>query len=204
MAVYDRAQFARDLLDRLGAPATESNLTALSAWMAAEGGSAAYNPLNTTQPAAGTTDYNSVGVKNYGDLATGLNATVQTLTNGHYAGILAALRQGTDPRAVGQAVAASPWGTGQGLLAALGEAPRAGAPPVPGAVQGQPTGFASDVAGKIGSAVKPFVYRTLFLIAGVAVIGAGLYRTTQQKQGGGAPRTTTAPTRGAATKLAAL
>jgi hypothetical protein len=53
-----------------------------------------------------------VGVKAYTSWAQGLRATVITLGNGLYGGILAALRSGNDANAVAGAVAASPWGTG--------------------------------------------------------------------------------------------
>jgi hypothetical protein len=82
----------------------------------AEGGhwynTAYFNPLNTTQGMPGATSMNSVGVKAYSSWAVGLRATVITLHNGFYDGILAALRRGEDAQAVADAVAASPWGTG--------------------------------------------------------------------------------------------
>ena len=112
--------WAADLLRRLGAPLSASNLAAVVAWERAEGGnwnnSARFNPLNTTQPAPGSTTMNSVGVRSYTDYETGMAATVQTLTNGRYGGILAALRAGTNAQAVRQAVINSPWGTSAGAF----------------------------------------------------------------------------------------
>lgn len=87
------------------------NVEALTAWMTAEGGSAKANPLNTTQPASGATDYNTAHVKNYPTWSVGLGATLQTLRNGHYVAILAALQHGTSALNVLSAVQASPWGT---------------------------------------------------------------------------------------------
>jgi hypothetical protein len=96
----DRNQFAGALLDALGAPNNDSTLGFLVAWMAREGTSAANNPLATTEPAPGATDFNSVGVKNYPDEATGVQATVATLEGG-YPGIVGDLRAG-DGGAAGQ------------------------------------------------------------------------------------------------------
>ena len=64
---YTAQSWAVALLDRLGAPTTAQNIQAVTSWEAAEGGhwnnTAYYNPLNTTQDAAGATAMNSVGVK---------------------------------------------------------------------------------------------------------------------------------------------
>jgi peptidoglycan hydrolase CwlO-like protein len=108
--------WAQALVKSLGAPMTADNVAAIVAWEMAEGGhwynTAYYNPLNTTQSMPGATVFNSVGVKAYTSWAQGLRATVITLDNGLYGGILAALRSGNDANAVAGAVAASPWGTG--------------------------------------------------------------------------------------------
>ena len=108
--------WAQALVKSLGAPMTADNVAAIVAWEMAEGGhwynTAYYNPLNTTQSMPGATVFNSVGVKAYTSWAQGLRATVITLNNGLYGGILAALRSGHDANAVADAVAASPWGTG--------------------------------------------------------------------------------------------
>lgn len=107
-------EWARQLLARLGIKATTANVTALKAWMAAEGGhwhnTAYYNPLNTTQSEPGARSMNSVGVKAYTSWDQGLNATVTTLKNGHYGKILAALKSGSAKQIV-QAVVNSVWGT---------------------------------------------------------------------------------------------
>ena len=112
----------RSLLRSIGAPATADNLRFLDAWQRAEGGTAANNPLNTTQHAPGASAYNSVGVRNYGSPQVGLEATKQTLLNGHYDPIVSQLRSGRASAAkLAQAVEASPWGTGGGVLRVLGE-----------------------------------------------------------------------------------
>lgn len=119
-ATPERTQWATDLLAQLGMPKTSENIRALSAWAQAEGTSANFNPLATTQGAPGASNFNSVGVKNYASYEQGLQATVKTLTNGRYEPILAALRSGTSAAAVGRAVEESPWGTGGLVLRVLG------------------------------------------------------------------------------------
>lgn len=119
------AQFGGDLLAALGYPKTPDNLAFMQAWATAEGGHARFNPFNTTQPVAGSTWYNTFGehgqyhVQNYPNYGAGLNATVHTLTNGNYQPILNALAAGGDAMLAAQAVAASPWGTGGGVIAVL-------------------------------------------------------------------------------------
>ena len=108
--------WAQAFLKSLGVPLTADNVVAIVAWEMAEGGhwynTAHYNPLNTTQSMPGATVFNSVGVKAYTSWAQGLKASVITIRNGYYGGILDALRRGNDAQAVADAVAASPWGTG--------------------------------------------------------------------------------------------
>ena len=114
-----RQRFATDLLQRLGLPNTAQNQQALMAWQAAEGTSAAFNPLATTRAAPGATDLNAVGVKNFRSYEQGLQTTIDTLRNGLYGNILAALRNGTSAARVAQAIADSPWGTGDGVTSVL-------------------------------------------------------------------------------------
>ena len=82
------------LLRAIHAKGVWQNRRLLGAWARAEGGTARYNPLNTTQPWPGATDYNSAHVKNYPTGAAGIAATATTLVNGHYDGIVADLRAG--------------------------------------------------------------------------------------------------------------
>lgn len=82
------------LLRAIHARGTDQNRRLLGAWARAEGGTAAFNPLNTTQPWPGATPYNSVGVRNYPSAPAGIAATAATLVNGHYSGIVDDLRAG--------------------------------------------------------------------------------------------------------------
>lgn len=107
------------LLRAIRAKGNRTNRRLLQAWARAEGGTARNNPLNTTQPWPGATDYNPQGVKNYPNGSAGITATAITLTNGHYDGLLADLRMGcktaeqvvTDRRAE-----ISVWGTNPDII----------------------------------------------------------------------------------------
>ncbi len=106
------------VLSGLGAPESAQNLQFLNAWAAAEGGSASFNPLNTTQSASGATPYNSNNgnpVWNYPDANTGIQATVATLENGNYPTIVQGLLSG-NPYASqyqsGISQQLQTWGTG--------------------------------------------------------------------------------------------
>jgi len=110
--------FAENLLHKIGAPVTKANLTFLDAWQRAEGGSAD-NPFNTTEHARGAHRFNSAGVQRYDSIATGIEATVKTLENGLYNGVLRALHIGTNAHAAADAVSRTPWGTGLGISRVL-------------------------------------------------------------------------------------
>lgn len=114
------ASWAAALLQRLGIPQSPGAIRSLVGWERAEGGhwnnSARYNPLNTTQNAPGAGNTGTQGnIKVYQSWDQGLNATVKTLRNGNYGGILHALKAG-DPNAVASAIGSSPWGTNGGLV----------------------------------------------------------------------------------------
>ena len=107
--------FCVDVYGRvIGGQPRQDWLVAGVAWFGAESGwgskGAQNNPWNTTQAAPGTTDFNQAGVKNYPSYAEGLQATVETLTNGRYSSIIGAMAHGTDTE-IAAAIHASPWGT---------------------------------------------------------------------------------------------
>jgi hypothetical protein len=101
------------VLSGIGAPVTQANLNALKAWQQAEGSTARWNAFNTTQPSktTGTSNYNSVGVKNYPTQKTGVDATVNTLKLSYYVDMVKALKN-NDQEAFIQALVASPWDGG--------------------------------------------------------------------------------------------
>ena len=93
-----------------------------AAWARAEGGHAAYNPWNTTEPWPGATQYNTAGVKNYPTGAAGVAATVKTLTNGYYPGLVRDFRAGgKSARQLVEDNAAEldKWGTGSAHILEL-------------------------------------------------------------------------------------
>jgi hypothetical protein len=119
-AGVDPAQWARDFLSALNMPLTSENQRAVVAWQQAEGTRAAFNPLATTQGGfEGTTNLNSVGVKNYASYADGIAANVKAITNGRYENVLTALSRGDSAEAVARAIADGPWGSGEGVLRVL-------------------------------------------------------------------------------------
>lgn len=170
-------QFADDVLNGLGAPITQTNRSLVYAWVFSEGTKAQNNPLATTEPAQGATQFNSVGVKNYPDYRTGLDATLRTLTNGYYNGIVNDLRKGNqDPYNIvkNNASEFDKWGTGAGLIeSSLGSL--SGTPP------GSPIKGASvtDVGAnltagytKIGDAVKkPLTDLEMKALYGLIMVG---------------------------------
>lgn len=100
-----------DLLTALNAPGSLMNAVALIAQIQAEGGQAHFNPLNTTLPMKGATDYNSVHVKNYVSWEQGIDATARTLKQANMAKLLKVLKAGGPALAYWNALAVSPWGT---------------------------------------------------------------------------------------------
>lgn len=113
--------FYLKLLSELGAPASEQNLRFLYAWRIAEGGSAAYNPFNTTYKTENCSIYNnsSHGVKNYPTESEGLNATVKTLTNGKYNEIVNGLKNDIGAEQIAASDQLKTWGTGELVLKVL-------------------------------------------------------------------------------------
>jgi hypothetical protein len=90
-----------DFLAALGAPATAANVSSVTDWIAHEGPYGTQgqnNPLNTTQPATGSTSFDGLAVQNYPSPTEGLDATVATLENGGYPQILMQLKAGTGLR----------------------------------------------------------------------------------------------------------
>jgi peptidoglycan hydrolase-like protein with peptidoglycan-binding domain len=108
-------EFYKAILKGVGANETPEKIKFLKAWRQGEGGKARNNPFNTTKNvnAGGVSNYNSVGVKNYPDRQTGLNATVSTMLLPYYRNLIALLR---NDNMTADQLAACPdlhtWGTG--------------------------------------------------------------------------------------------
>lgn len=117
-------RFAAPIIRALGGEVTPEKVRFFEAWAQAEGTKAQFNPFATTRrgyPGESILAGNPAGVKNYPDLKTGLQATVDTLRLGYYTDIVKLIRQNdTTAQELAKAVANSPWGTGTGVLRVLG------------------------------------------------------------------------------------
>jgi peptidoglycan hydrolase CwlO-like protein len=103
--------WAAAFLNKIGAPTCFDNLVVMVAWQVQEGTTAQWNPLATTLPMDGATNFNSVGVKNYVSMAQGLEASWRTLDvqSYGYPAILSALHRCPDSMVTARAVNASSW-----------------------------------------------------------------------------------------------
>ena len=123
---------------RLGVQVRQSGLSFGGAWAIAEWGArqcdtamgappgssdqgARWNYAATTRTMPGAWDYNtSAHVKNYPDFATGITAMVETLKLSFYKELVDALgTANVKLQTYGELLAASPWGTGDGIFAAI-------------------------------------------------------------------------------------
>ena len=104
--------FYSKLLENLGAPVSEENLKFLYAWRQSEGSGGKYNPFNTTWNLPGSTNANSVGVKNYQTLEDGMTATIKTLKNGLYSCIVEGLVNDIGAAEIAKCPSLKTWGTG--------------------------------------------------------------------------------------------
>lgn len=109
-------------------------LRLIDAWIQAEGTTAAYNPLATSQPMPGSTAFNADNVQEYLTVEDGLAATVLTLRSSHagYSDIAEGIRTNDVQRAF-DGLAASPWGTHAGDVAAIYNDQRVATLPPPAA-----------------------------------------------------------------------
>ena len=113
--------FFDEIFDKLGVNRTEEKEKFFMAWRQAESGTAKFNPFNTTKTmnVDGVTNYNSVGVKNYPDMSTGIMATVKTLKLPYYEDLIEKLN---DDSITAEELASTDdlntWGTG-GLVSSV-------------------------------------------------------------------------------------
>ncbi len=134
------AQVAAEVLAGLGASsAPPSSVAALEAWQAVEGGAgpqygdpantAAYNPYNTTLRVPGSKTVSGgpaakAGVQAYSSWQQGIAATVATLSEPAYAGVVSDLVSGAPTAVTEEAIVSSPWGTKNiGGLSSAGQSP---------------------------------------------------------------------------------
>lgn len=119
-SVSSPAGWAQALLQALGDPLSSENLKSIEHWEQLEGGNwqntAKFNPLDTTQQMSGSTNMGggaggAAGVQAYTSWSQGLQATLETLKNGHYSDILAQLKSGKGLTS-GAAAGLSTWSGG--------------------------------------------------------------------------------------------
>ena len=118
MSVYT-ISFGKNVLRAIGAPYNVQTDRFFRAWAQAEGSRARHNPFATTQRMTGSTTTlnpngtpNSHGVQDYVNWQQGVEATVKTLLNGRYPGLVKAIRAGQSALAMSIALKGTPWGTG--------------------------------------------------------------------------------------------
>jgi hypothetical protein len=106
---FTREQWAYDLLAGLGNFIPNlATVDFVAGWSTAEtvaNSGARFNLLNTTQPAADATDFNSVHVKNYSSYLEGIQKTVETLNNGYYPNLSRALTRNDNTALAGPSAA---------------------------------------------------------------------------------------------------
>jgi hypothetical protein len=122
--------FYVQILECLGVPIKRDNMLFFYAWRQSEGSEATNNPFNTTMKAENTTDYNSVGVKNYQTIQDGIKATCDTLKLSSYNDILDGLKNDVGLYNLSRMESLKKWGTGQ-LLAKVADGYLMGATPKP-------------------------------------------------------------------------
>jgi hypothetical protein len=107
--------FYKAILKGLGANETPEKIKFLKAWRQGEGGSAKNNPFNTTKDIPGDLDtkYNSVGVRNYPDRQSGLDATLSTLKLDYYKDLVNMLKNDNITAIeLANSAGLDKWGTG--------------------------------------------------------------------------------------------
>jgi hypothetical protein len=108
-------EFGRALLDAMGLPVTDNNVTSMVAWQGLEGGhwrnSAKHNPLNTMRKWPGSWNAIGNGVEGYATWEDGIAATAATLKQSNMASIVAAFAADGPPSATMWAIGTNPaWG----------------------------------------------------------------------------------------------
>lgn len=127
---FTREQWAKDFLIRMGNPVpNQSVIDWVVGWTVYETGTnsgAKYNLLNTTQGMPGSTDFNSVGVKNFTSYAQGIQANQITVQNGRYGYLSQALftndSKSLDPPSAGVRSDLHTWCGGCGYGASFASA----------------------------------------------------------------------------------
>lgn len=143
---------------------------------------------------ASPTPGNDPPIAAFSDWSTGLSATAARLEEPFAGGILSALKGGASESQIASAVGSSGWGTGDfanrnapGTASASGAAGSATATEAslnanPFDLFGIPQTIGGDVASSIWSEIGPFIAKSLLVVAGLGLIGLGLYKVTDAKK----------------------
>jgi len=109
------------LLEAMGLPPTAARISFLTAWAMCEGGTAKWNPLNTTLKLPGSTKYNDAGVQHYADDLQGVAATLLTIRLPYYRDIRRALLTQQTASAIARSSTRGlqTWGTGSKCIEAV-------------------------------------------------------------------------------------
>lgn len=119
-------KFFAAVLRGIGAPVNKNTLRLMRAWQSGEGTEATWNPFATTTTRSGSTNFNDlgsgVGVQNFRSFQDGVSATIQTIKNGHYPGILQSLQKNKPAKYIATNFDDewSTWGTGHLVADRLG------------------------------------------------------------------------------------
>jgi len=177
----DITQWSSDFLRRVGAPVTEANLQAMSAWIASEGTRAKFNPLATiTSPQSSggahlgeATPFNTKAdgrphVWNFANYEQGMLASVYHMTNYQKGVINALINKSNDPYAVAAAIekAHSSWAPDYQTTEVL----QSRGVPNP---SGDPTPVASRVSQSVGGAVSVTGGTTINMSPTINLMGSG-------------------------------
>jgi hypothetical protein len=119
ISTAETVSFLTDVLKGLGITnPNEYQIQFMKAWCQHESSFSTWNPLNTTLQRPGSQIFNYANVRNYADRATGLSATIATLTTGrgkeNYKNVRKAIediKTEADIDKAMQAVNDSPWGS---------------------------------------------------------------------------------------------
>lgn len=128
----DDERIYKAILNGVGADDTEENMLFFHAWRKGEGGTATFNPFNTTQPFNDASKYNSHGVRNYKTEDDGIKATIKTLKNGYYPCVLDGLRRNIGAKNISKNCLANlkKWGTGALIFKVLNRGDQFTPPPI--------------------------------------------------------------------------
>lgn len=114
-----RGEWAKDFAKALGNTSPSADIVNwISAWTKNENTKARFNPLATTLDYGKTTDFNSVGVKNYETREQGIEATVKTVSNFKYPGykdIVDGILE-NDVRKSAAGLIRAPWGSNGAMV----------------------------------------------------------------------------------------